>query len=136
MTSNFGVRWPSHCSQWLTTSGSKSNSAQLLIFPGLRSTQMRQLLRAAMSVSNSGMCSSQCLDPLGKAAKRTIRKAELLQVSQCILEIIAAGAAAAGGAEDHPRRLVERQPASVIRAVAERGKRERLPYALGGLCLQ
>src|SRR5437660_9682391 len=112
MTRSFGLRWPTHCSQWLTTSGSKSNSAQLLIFPGLRSTQMRQPLRAAISVSNSVMC-GQCLDPLGQTAKRTVRKAELLEVSQGILEIIAARAAAAGGAEDHARCLVERHPAGV-----------------------
>jgi hypothetical protein len=116
----------------LTTSGSKSNSAQLLILPGLRSTQMRQPLRAAISVSNSVM-SGQYLDPLSQTAQRTVSKAELLEVSQCILEIIAARSAAAGGIEDHARRLVEQQSAGVIRAAAERGKRNRLPCAVCGL---
>ena len=59
-------------------------------------------------LSNSVMC-GQCPDSLGQTAKRTIREAELFQVLQRILEIIAARAAAAGGAEDHARRLVERQ---------------------------
>src|SRR5207248_2153538 len=63
-------------------------------------------------------------------------EAELFQVLQRILEIIAACAATAGGAEDHARRLVERQPAGVIRAAAQRSKRKGLHCAVRGLHLQ
>jgi hypothetical protein len=52
---SLGFLCPSHCSQWLTTSGSKSNSAQLRILPGLRSIQIRHVFRAATSARH---CSS------------------------------------------------------------------------------
>src|SRR5690349_127467 len=88
--------------------------------------QMRQLLRAPMSASNS-VTRGQCLHSLGEAAKRPIREAELIEMPHGILEIIAARAAAAGSIEDYTRRLVERQLAGVIRAAPERSKRKSLP---------
>src|SRR6266404_7272460 len=50
---SLGLLWPSHSSQWLTTSGSNSNSPQLRIVPGLRSTQTRHAFRAATSAGYS-----------------------------------------------------------------------------------
>src|SRR5262249_33371155 len=125
-----GLRWPSHCSQRLTTSGSNGNSAQLLILPGLRSMQMRQPLRAAISASNF-IVLGHCPYSLGEMAKRAIGKPHLFEVPHCILEIFAAGTATAGGSENQPCRLVERQLAGIVCATGQRSECKSLPRVTG-----
>jgi hypothetical protein len=75
-----------------------------------------------MSSSNS-VTFGQCPDPLRETAKRAVREAELFEVPHGILEVSAARAAPAGGAEYYARRVVERKLAGVICAISQRGKR-------------
>src|ERR1700730_11921072 len=73
----------------------------------------------------------QRLDPLSEPGELRVGKPELGEVPHGAGEIVAVGAAAAGGARNDPRGLVQRQPPGVVRMIApyREGKR---PHAAAG----